>query len=64
MTINHEWLEWRDNAIIAQAKEIKMLRDAISTIKERFCRPEDQALLMDDGMPLSLFISAALGEIK
>lgn len=29
MTINHEWLEWRDNAIIEQAKEIKMLREAL-----------------------------------
>ena len=29
MTINHEWLEWRDDAIIAQAEEIKMLREAL-----------------------------------
>jgi hypothetical protein len=25
----YEWLEWRDKAIIEQAKEIKMLREAL-----------------------------------
>ncbi len=33
MTINHEWLEWRDDAIIAQAKEIEQLRKEIKTLK-------------------------------